>query len=237
MPMDMKIVLDKGELDALMEIGLMDEPQFSLDEAIEVARANRLDYQTRLDELDDAGRKLEIAGEGLLPDVAVNTNLNVPSMEGTRFQELDFKRYRWDTALNLDPKLNRKSVRNAYRATALNYDQEKLSLEEFEDQLKLDLRSSFRSLERLRFQYEIQANRLKLNQRRIFELQLKREFGQVLARDQIEAQTDLTQASNNLTQTVINHTLANLNLWLDMGILYVDENGQWENIDGTIQEE
>ncbi len=235
LPMDTKIVLDEGELDRLMEGGLMAEPPFSIKEAIQLAFASRLDYYTRLDQLDDAARKLEIAGEGLLPDISVAAGLNVPSMPGTRFQELDFKRYTWDAALSLDPKINRKGVRNAYRLAVISYDEEKLSLEEFEDELKLDLRSSFRALEQLRFQYEIQANRLELSKRRIFELELKREIGQVLARDQIEAQTDLTQAQNNLTRTVINHTLSNLNLWLDMGILYVKENGQWESIDGTVQ--
>ena len=231
LPMDSNIVLDTNELNNIMDRGLMAEPKFTVDQSTDIAFANRLDYYTRLDRLDDVARNLEIAGEGLLPNIEVNAGIDVPSMPGDRFQELDFKRYAWDIALGFDPKLNRKGVRNAYRRAVIDYDAEQRDLEEFEDNLRLDLRQSFRSLEQLRFQYEIQKNRVHLSERRIFELELRRDsIGGVSSRDEIEAQADLTAARNTLTRTVVNHTLANLNLWLDMGILYVKENGQWETI-------
>ena len=68
-------------------------------------------------------------------------------MAGDRQVELDFKRYAWDMALVIDPKLNRKGVRNAYRRAVIEYDATKRDLEDFEDQMKLDLRQSFRNLE------------------------------------------------------------------------------------------
>lgn len=230
LPMDTKIVLDKTELDRLMERGLMNPPPFAIEDATRIAFANRLDYYTRVDQVDDVARRLEIAGEGLLPDVNLALGANVPSMQGDRFQELDFKRFAWDMALNVDPKLNRKRARNDYRRAVIGYDAAKRNLDDFEDRLELDLRSSFRSLDQLRFTYEIQKNRLELAKRRVFELELRQEMGAVQVRDQIEAQSDLTAASITLTRTVVNHTIANLNLWLDMGILYVKENGQWEEI-------
>jgi hypothetical protein len=34
-------------------------------------------------------------------------------------------------------------------------------------------------------------------------------------------------AQNQRTSTVVDHTLARLRLWRDMGILYVNEDGSW----------
>jgi outer membrane protein TolC len=236
LPMETNIVLDSAELDQLMERGLMGPPPFAIEDATRIAFANRLDYYTRTDQVEDVARRLDIAGEGLLPDIDLAIGASVPSVRGDRFQELDFKRFAWDLALDVDPNLNRKRSRNDYRRAVINYDAVKRDLDDFEDRLELDLRRSFRSLDQLRFQYEIQQNRLDLAKRRVFELELRQEMGAVQARDQIEAQSDLTSASISLTRTVVNHTIANLNLWLDMGILYVKENGKWEEIPDEIKE-
>jgi hypothetical protein len=40
----------------------------------------------------------------------------------------------------------------------------------------------------------------------------------------------LTSAQNALTSALIAHTIARLEFWRDMGILYIKENGNWEEI-------
>ncbi len=48
------------------------------------------------------------------------------------------------------------------------------------------------------------------------------------ARDLVEAQNGLTRAKISLTNALVTHTIARLEFWLDMGILFIKDNGQWE---------
>jgi outer membrane protein TolC len=228
--MDTKIILDSLELQKLVDRGLLVPPSLTLDEATELAFASRLDYFTRVEQLDDAARRLEIAGETLKPNITLAWSGRVGSRAGERFPDLDFKRYAWDLALSVDPKLNRKGIRNAYRRQVISYDQSKRGLEEFKDELRLNLRRQYRGLESLRFQYEINLESLRLSERRLFELELRRKIGEVRARDEVDARNDRIAASNAVSATLVDHTIANLNLWLDMGILFIKNDGQWKDI-------
>ena len=230
LPTDAKVVLDDNELEQLIARGPMPAPGFSLKDAILIAAAARLDYYNRRDRLDDAIRKLELAEDGLQPDLDLALSAGVNSKPGDRFQELDFKRYTWDLGLDLDPKLNRKGVRNRYRSALISYASAQRGFEEFEDTIKLDVREAWRALEQARISYEIQKNSVAVSERRVLELELKREIGDVNALDVIDSQNALLAARNSLSGALVDHTLANLRLWLDMGILYIKENGQWEDV-------
>jgi len=230
LPTDAKIVLDDSELDRLLERGLMPAPSFLVEDAIEVAFASRLDYGTERDFVDDAARQVKLAADGLKPDLSIVMGGRVNSMPGDRFQELDFKRYAWDLGLDVDPKFNRKSVRNRYRAALINYASARRGLEEFEDQIKLDVRERWRALEQARVSYAIQNSSLAQSERRVLHQQLLYEEGRGDALDQIDAQNALIRARNSVSARLVDHTIANLDLWLDMGILYVKENGRWKDV-------
>ena len=49
--------------------------------------------------------------------------------------------------------------------------------------------------------------------------------------DQVDSQNALIDAQNALTGALVSHTIARLRFWQDMGILFIKENGQWEEID------
>ncbi|MCB1210344.1 MAG: hypothetical protein KDK97_13505, partial [Verrucomicrobiales bacterium] len=54
--------------------------------------------------------------------------------------------------------------------------------------------------------------------------------GQGTARDLVDAQQDLIEARDSVNSTLITHTLARLQLWRDMGILFIKKEGDWADV-------
>lgn len=232
---DAKVVLDAKELDRLMERGPMPPPSFSLEDAIQVAFTARLDYYTEKDQVDDAGRRLELAKDALLPDIDIVLDATLDSKPGDSFRAPDPKRYSWNAGIGLNPRLNRKEVRNQYRTAEIQYDAAKRGLDEFEDRTKLEVRQAWRELEQARLSYDIQMNSVQLGDRRVLEQELLLEAGRGEALDRIDAQNALIAARNSVSQALVSHTTESLRLWLSMGLLYIKDNGQWEDITDASQ--
>ncbi|HOZ46718.1 MAG TPA: TolC family protein [Candidatus Hydrogenedentes bacterium] len=230
LPTDARVVLDEQELTTLIERGPAPAPDFTPEDAIQVALSARLDYQTERDRMEDSARQLQLATDGLLPNLGVSAGARVDSTGRDNFQELDLKRYTWDAGLDLDPKLNRKSVRNKYRQALIALAASQRDFEEYEDEVKLGVRRAWRQLEQAAVSYEIQMNSLHESERRVLHQELLIEAGQGKTLDWIDAQNDLNRARNSVSSALVSHTIAYLKLWLEMGILYIKENGQWEDV-------
>jgi hypothetical protein len=70
---------------------------------------------------------------------------------------------------------------------------------------------------------------VKLAERRVEEQNLRADLGRANALDQVDAQNALNDSKNQRTQALVTHTIARLQFWNNMGILYIKENGQWED--------
>ena len=71
---------------------------------------------------------------------------------------------------------------------------------------------------------------MKLSERRVEEQDLLAELGRGVAKDQVDAQNDLVNSKNQRTQALVAHTIARLQFWNNLGILYIKQNGQWEEV-------
>jgi len=224
------IVLDDSELVHLMERGIM-HPEISSEDAVAVARVARLDLYNVRDETDDSERKIKVAANALLPDLDLIVTGNVDSEPGQdTFNTLDFQRARWSAGFDVDLPLDRKAERNAYRASLISYERALRELSLAEDNVTLDVRNAWRNLDQARWDFENRTVALELAARRVEEQDLRAELGIAIPLDQIDAQNDYTTAQNELTDAMIRHTIARLEFWRDMGILFIKENGQWEDI-------
>ncbi len=230
------IVLDNHELDMLREEGLK-HPSIPMEDAVEVAFNARLDLYTVRDEFDDAARIVDVAANSLLPDVDLVAGASVRTAGEDNAQQLDFRRTNWNAGLDVDLPLDRKAERNAYRRALIAYERAQRDLSLAEDSISLDVRSAWRNLESARRNYLIAQKSVELNLRRVEEQELLAELGRGSALDQVDAQNNLTESQNGLTASLISHTLARLQFWLDMGILYIKEDGQWEEISNDFQTE
>jgi outer membrane protein TolC len=225
---DTNLVLDEKELQALSII----HPSISVDDAIRVALASRLDLQNLRNELEDSERAVDLAADGFLPkvDLAANASISSPDTRkvGLVLPELD--RYRWGVGLDVDLPLDQKAVRNTYRAALIRKEQAFRSWTESQDTIKLQIREDWRALEQARRSYENSEVGVKLAQWRVEEQELLADLGRGRAQDLVDAQNDLTAAKNQRTQTLVDHTVARLRFWEHMGILFIKERGQWQEL-------
>ena len=223
---DANLVLDDGELEALQ----IHHPDISVNDSIQLALASRLNYMTIKDQVEDAERKVKVAQNFLKPRVDLFANASLTSDPARNYSLPDPQRYSWNAGLDVDPGLDRTSERNSYRAALITRNRAARTLEEQEDQIKLQVRDSWRTLDQAKRNYEISEVGVHIAERRVEEQSILAEWGRSNARDQVDAQNALIDSKNQRTQALVTHTIARLQFWNNMGILYIKANGQWEEV-------
>ncbi len=195
--------------------------------AVDVALKNRLDWRSRQEQLEDADRAVVIARDGMLPalDLTLGYDLTAngdPSLYG---QSLDDDS--WNAGLSLDIPIDRVVQRNAWRAAEIARDRQRRTTEEFKQTLVLEVRSTFRELDRRRESLEIQRQLIEDQERNVRVAQLQFERGDLPNRDVVEAQQALLEAQNSLVGEQVAYELARLGLLRDLGILFIDARGMF----------
>ena len=223
---DNQIVLDEEDLRALQ----IRHPDISVDDSIQVALSARLDYLNTKDQFADTERKVAVAANLLLPRVDLTANIAPYSNPNDNWSVPDFERYRWNAGVIVDPGLDRQAERDAYRSALIARDRAARGIIQQEDEIKLEVRNSWRTLDQAKRNYEISEIGVKLAERRVEEQNLLADLGRAKAQDQVDAQNALNDSKNQRTQALVTHTIARLQFWDNMGILYIKDNGQWEDV-------
>jgi outer membrane protein TolC len=144
----------------------------------------------------------------------------------------EINRYTWNAGLAVNLPLDRVAEANAYRSSLINLEQSKRNLSLQEDDIKLQVRDSWRALEQAKRAFEISKVGVELSERRVEEQNLLAELGRAKAQDQVDAQNDLSASKNQYTQALVGHTIARLQFWDNLGLLYIKDDGQWEEPKG-----
>lgn len=231
---DESIILDDRELAALQIV----HPEISAEDSIRVALEARLDYLNSKDGLEDAERKVKVAANFLKPRLDFSSSVTFSSLDNknTGVPLPDFNRRSYSAGLDLDPAFDRTTERNAYRRELISRERAVRAVQQQEDEIKLEVRDSWRSLDQAKRSFEISEIGVKLAERRVEEQTLLAELSRSRAQDQVDAQNDLVNSKNQLTQALVAHTIARLRFWNNMGILYIKDHGQWEELkDETIK--
>ncbi len=225
-PTDANIELDQNELKALQNIGVT-QPDYTVDAAVETALIRRLDLATSMDKIDDAARKVMVTENGLLPDLNLVAGMNVGSTPPTDYSRLQFHRGTYEFGIEAALPLDRKKERNLYREALIFLTQQQRQYDNDEDTVKLQVRQAYRDLEQAAESYSIQKNSLDLAQVRVESTSLLLQAGRLTTRDLLESQDALLLAQDNLTAALINHAIAKLSFFRDIGILQVRPDGMW----------
>jgi outer membrane protein TolC len=223
LPVAASIVLDDSELQRLK----IEEPPVTKDESVEIALVTRPDLATAADRVEDARRKIKVARNGLLPGLDVTLDHNSVSDPGDSTPAINWNRRRWAGEVDVRLPLNRKAERNIYRASFIALERAERAEDLALDRARFDIFEAWRALEQQRLDFRIAEQGVDLAARRLEEQVLLAELGRGEVRDLVDAQNDLVNSQNQRTSTVINHTLARMRLWRDMGILYIKEDGSW----------
>jgi len=223
LPIGAEIALDAAEFEELTE---EDEVLELLTEArgTEIAFAERLDYMTTLDSLDDQLRAVEIAEDGLGADLGLTVRGDSASVEG-RPASLAGGSTTWSAALDMDLPFDRMSERNTYRRALITLEAVERDVALQTDLVRVDVRESLRQVANSRESYDIRVGALAVAEHLLEGAQLSLLAGRLETRAVLDAQLDLTQARNDKTSALVDLTLARLQLYLDMEMLRVDEDG------------
>ena len=224
---DDNIVLDDNEMELITETG-MDSPDIGLDQATEMAIQTRLDLYSSLDRVQDSARRIEVAANQLSPGLNLSLVAAVPDANNGSIGELDFENAIYTAGLDLDLPLDTKFERNGYRRALIDYDSSSRDYLLTLDNVKLDVVDTWRRMNEARKSYDINVTSVQINERRVEEAQLRAELGLGDIQDTVDSQNDLTAARTELVSSIVDHNIAKLEFWRDVGLLYVDDSGQWE---------
>jgi outer membrane protein TolC len=92
------------------------------------------------------------------------------------------------------------------------------------------VRTGWRDLQLARKQYELAKRGMELSTAR---LQVEEAFnaeGLGTAINLVDAQRDMNTTRDLMVSTTINHTLVRLQLWRDMGVLFIEKDGSWVDV-------
>ena len=226
-PTDAEIVLDQNELEVLKEMGVT-EPDYTMDAALETALTQRLDLANSQNAVEDAARKVEVAADNLGAELDLIGSAGVSSTGRTEYRRLEFHRGTYTLGLEADLPFDRKAERNAYREAMIALTQRQRNLDDFVDQVKLDVRQAYRRLREEAESYRTQQVSLELAKERVESTSMLLQAGRATTRDWLESQDALLRAQNNLTGALISHAVAKVNFFRDIGVLQVMPDGMAE---------
>jgi outer membrane protein TolC len=224
LPVDTPLILDPDELSRLS----IERPALSLAEAIGLAVDFRLDLDTSRDKHEDSARKIAVAANQLKPSLNVIARYSLGTDSTDGLPTLVFERSELSTGFDVDLGLDRLDERNTYRTALIDHQRTARQLALDFDQVKLSIRNAWRDLEQAERQYQVSLLAVRLANER---LDLQRELneqGLGTARDLVEAQEDVVSSQDERTSALVNHTLARLRFWRDVGILKIEPSGSWE---------
>ena len=201
--------------------------EFDVEAAIQVALENRLDLLNRREQLEDAARAVRISRDGLRTDLGLTVDYGLATDPDSSFTGQSRGNESVTAGLTLNLPLDRVVERNSYRSARIAQQQAVRNFEEFRDSLVVEIASAFRELERRRQSLDIQAQLITDQEKNVKIAQLRFEQGDFSNRDVVEATEALLDAQNGLIDEQVNHEIARLELLRDLGILFIDERGMW----------
>jgi hypothetical protein len=239
----------RGMSGALQEIGLLEARvrmeriavrpvEVSYDDALRIARANRLDWMNQRAALVDQWRLVAFNANRLLAglDIVIDGDLGTVGNNPVRFRG---STHNLRARLAFDAPLNRKGERNLYRESLIDYQRAKRRYVRYVDLVTLQIRSRIRQIERLAENLEIQRRALAISIRRVDQTleDLNRPFpapapgeapaqlGPTAAQNLLRALSDLRNTQDNFMSVWLNYEAARVNLLFELGILQVAPDG------------
>jgi outer membrane protein TolC len=220
LPPDTRLVLDADVVRRLVETG-PDAALPSVEQEVATGRARRLDLKNARDRSDDAVRRVAVAEDALKADVTLRLGGDVSTPERS---PLALRRATTTGRAGLDVDLpaDRILERNALRAARIDADRARRDAEGIEDQVVADVRQAARTLEQAKSSYAIQAEGVRVAERRVESANLFFERSRATTRDVLEAEDSRVQAKNALTAAAVDYAVAKMELERDAGTLRPD---------------
>ncbi len=219
--------------------------------ALEIARANRLDWQNARASMVDTWRLIEYNANALQAGltVALNGSIQTPG----NHNPFDFKGDlgQASAAIAYSPPLTRLSQRNSWRQQLIDYQQNRRAMLTFEDGVSKNLRQLLRDQRQLRINLEIQRRAVAIAIRRVDQTreilnkpapptpagQTPTQLGPTAALNLLTALSDLRNTENNFISIWINFWADRMRILRELGLMQTDDTGVWieESIEDALR--
>jgi outer membrane protein TolC len=228
LPVTEKIVLDSDEMKKLEVI----DPKGTVEQMMDTALITRLDIFNQRDRVYDTERRVKIAHQNTLPTVnaLAGYNIGTPTGGSETGIGINHRQRQLFGGLDIDLNLNTLPERNDLRAAQISEQATRRSLDLAEEELRSTIRTDWRALQVARRQYDLAVKGLELSQKRLEIEEALMAEGQGTARDIVESQDRLITARDLVISTLIDHNLARLQLWTDMGVLFIRKDARWADV-------
>jgi hypothetical protein len=231
------------------ELITVEDFTIDVDDAVAIALENRLDLMNARARVMDARRNMEVAANRLeaVLNVVAQGNINTPPTGNHPF---DFRgaNSTFQFGLQMTAPLDQMQVRNLYRGSLVSYQQARRAYMLLEDQVKYDIRTSWRQLQVNR--QNLETSRKNLRQAALqFDINVANNLnprpqgggaggaaggqagttnlGNASGLNINNALGALVRAQNALIQYWTSYERNRINIYRDMDIMQIDERGLW----------
>lgn len=210
------------------------------EEALQIARNNRLDWMNNRASLVDTWRLIAFQANTLRSNLTVSLSGDVGTV-GNNPLAFQAPTGNVTAGLRFDAPITRLIERNNYRSSLINYQQARRQLIQFDDSINQTMRQNMRTLGQLEQNLEIQRNAVAIAVRRVDQTRedLNRPppvpqpgqpgtaLGPTAAQNLLQALNALSDSQNALMSVWLNHYATRMTLMRDLGLMQLDENGLW----------
>ncbi len=222
LPIVASIELDKAELEQLRTLPI----PFPEQEAVRIAMRTRPDVLIQHAIVRDALRNVEIAADQFNPALDLALDISVRGTEPRKPFRVASHRSTRAASLSFDYALDQTNNRDEYRNALIDLSRARRELEGFLDDVRLQVRQSYRALEQSEQTYRIQKAAVALAERRTKLTRLEQKEGLASTREVLEAEDALRSSKNALTSALVSYTTTRLSFLANLGMISVDQQGR-----------
>ena len=213
----------------------------TVDQAIQIALANRLDLKNALAVVTDTWRNVEVDANALRGFLNFIYNANFASAPShTTLFRFDSSASIQQFGLQFQAPINRRAERNQYRQDQIVYQRARRAYMQLRDEIVQKIRLDMRELTLTRKQFDITREQILSSSIQAEQaedaLLLPSEGGTPVTLNLLNALNALLQARNGLIANWVSYETNRLTLNSDFDLMDIDGNGVWtnENDPGTI---
>jgi hypothetical protein len=198
-----------------------------------------MDLKNSLAAVTDARRQLEVVANALQGVVNVRAEGDIATPLGDNPVDFRGVESSFRAGLAFVAPLDQIDERNSYRTAVINYQRARRAYMAFEDQVKGQVRASWRQLDLLRRNFETARQAVRITALQ-FDSAVEQASNPVqqqggrTAINLLNALSDVLDAQNALVGNAVNYEQQRLNIYRDMDIMEVDPRGLW--VDDIYQE-
>lgn len=226
LPITTELYLDDQDLEVLDQAGLI-PVEVDREKAFALAVERHSDLLNAIDQFEDQKRQVRLAADKLKPGIRLTGDASYTATQAEDYTRFDPEKFNYGVALQIDLPIDRRSERNSYRRSLVDFEREIRSLGLTLDQFKDRIDRGLRTLEEQRLTYLNRLAQLEVTQRQVQNFQLLFEAGRTDFFRLRDAQDLLNQAENDVTSTRVEYLRARLQLLVDMGVMATDTPQFW----------